>query len=151
MSLKSRSAYLGWIRVGMLLAITLLFLVVWGTAATSKLREGYPPWFDEKFGGTILATVPGLRASFWILTFSELVAALLVLASALRLEFLAKRAPSLLLAALTLSLFVFVQLSLGQWLTSDFQATFQLFTYFCGTLLALRVVLESPTGDPRDE
>ena len=35
------------------------------------------------------------------------------------------------------SLFIFVQLSFGQWLTSDFNATPQLFAYFTGTLLSL--------------
>ena len=140
MSSPKRS--LAWMRTGMLLAISLLLLIVWGCAGVSKVREGYPSWFDEKFGSTFLASFPGLRVTFWWLTVTELAAALLVLASLLRLEFLARRPPLLLLGALTLSLFVFVELSLGQWLTREFEATFQMFTYFCGTLVMWRLVAE---------
>jgi len=38
------------------------------------------------------------------------------------------------------SLFVFVQLGFGQWLTADYNGTQQLFMYFCGTLIALGFV-----------
>ena len=54
-------------RGGALLAINLLFLMVWGFAGIDKLRSGVPPWFDGKFGKTILATFPGLTALFWLL------------------------------------------------------------------------------------
>jgi len=35
------------------------------------------------------------------------------------------------------SLFVFVELGFGQWLTIEFNGAFQQFMYFSGTLLAL--------------
>jgi hypothetical protein len=38
------------------------------------------------------------------------------------------------------SLVVFAQLNLGLWLTSDFNATPQMFAYFAGTLLALTYI-----------
>jgi hypothetical protein len=38
------------------------------------------------------------------------------------------------------SLFVFVMLGFGQWLTGDFNGAFQLFAYFGFTLLALHFV-----------
>jgi hypothetical protein len=41
------------------------------------------------------------------------------------------------------SLFVFVQLGFGQWLTADYGATVQMFTYFAGTLVALHFVMNS--------
>jgi hypothetical protein len=44
------------------------------------------------------------------------------------------------------SLFVFVQLSLGQWLTSEFNATAQLFAYFAGTLVCLHYVEAKASG-----
>jgi len=40
-------------------------------------------------------------------------------------------------AMLVLSLFVFVMLGFGQWLTSEFNGAQQQFVYFCGTLIAL--------------
>ncbi len=138
--MKAQAGWTTWMQSGMRLAITLLLLVVWGTAGIGKVQEGYPAWFNEKFGATFLASFPGLPATYWILTACELLAALLTLGSLVRLEFLARRPPVLLLAALTTSLFIFVELSLGQWLTREYQATFQLFTYFCGTLLMWRVV-----------
>lgn len=122
---------------GTLLAITLLFLIVWGFTGLGKLFTGIPDWFDDKFGQTILAKFPGLTATFWILALSEIAAFLLAAASLVTGEFLGRRAPRLLQLMLMWSLFIFVQLSFGQWLTSDFNATPQLFAYFTGTLLSL--------------
>jgi hypothetical protein len=122
---------------GALLAINLLFLVVWGFTGVGKLISGIPPWFGDKFGATFLATFPGLTATFWMLAISEVVAFVLALLALVTGEFLGRRAPRLLQWMLAWSLFVFVQLSLGQWLTSDFNATPQLFGYFAGTLVCL--------------
>ncbi len=127
-------------RSASLLAIQLLFLVVWGFAGISKIKTGYPAWFPDKFGSTFLATFPGLKPTFWILTASELLAFALTLLSLLTAEFLPQRSPRILLLMLAWGLFIFVQLSLGQWLTSDFGSAAQLFTYFAGTLLALMYV-----------
>jgi hypothetical protein len=127
-------------RLGSLLAINLLFLVVWGFQGLGKAINGMPSWFDSKFGDTILAKFPGLTASYWLLTASELLAFALAAIALLRGEFLGWCRPTWLTLMLTWSLFVFVQLSFGQWLTSDFNATFQLFTYFGVTLLALHFV-----------
>ena len=120
-----------------LLAIQLLFLTVWGFAGIGKLMAGFPAWFPDKFGLTFVAKFPGLHATFWILAACELVGFLLAVASLLNAEFLPKRHPRILLVMLAWSLLIFVQLSFGQWLTSDFNATAQLFAYFAGTLVAL--------------
>ena len=135
---------------GTLLAITLLFLIVWGFTGLGKLSTGIPDWFDDKFGKTILAKFPGLTATFWILALSEVAAFLLAAASLVTGEFLGRRAPRLLQLMLMWSLFIFVQLSFGQWLTSDFNATPQLFAYFTGTLLSLIYVENkaAPTSPP---
>jgi hypothetical protein len=127
-------------RVGALLAINLLFIIIWGFAGLGKLLKGMPPWFDSKFGSTILAKVPGLTVTFWLLTASELLALLLAVIALLRGEFVGRFRPTWLSAMLVWSLFVFVQLSFGQWLTSDFNGTFQQFTYFGLTLVTLHFV-----------
>ncbi|MBX3744705.1 MAG: hypothetical protein KF833_05300 [Verrucomicrobiae bacterium] len=132
------------IRRATLLAINLLFLMVWGFAGIGKLLGGMPAWFPEKFGGTFLASFPGLPALFWLLVAGELLALGLALAALVTGEFLASRTPRFLSAALAWSLFVFVQLGFGQWLTGEFNGAFQQFVYFAGTLVALQTVLRSP-------
>lgn len=128
------------LRPATLLAINLLLLMIWGFAGISKLQEGMPSWFDDKFGKTFLGTFPGLKATFWILTLSELAAFVLAIVALVRIEFLRQRPPTFLAAAAAWSLFVFLQLGFGQWLTGDFNGGFQQFMYFCGTLVALHVV-----------
>lgn len=127
-------------RMGALLAINLLFLMVWGFTGIGKFVNGMPSWFGSKFGDSILARFPGLAASFWLLAGAESLAFLLAAIALLRGEFIGRFRPTFLTAMLVWSLFVFVQLGFGQWLTSDFNATFQLFTYFGVTLIALHFV-----------
>lgn len=129
-----------WSRSGALLAINLLFLMVWGFAGVGKIRSGVPSWFGDKFGSTILASFPGLTASFWLLTAAELFAFALALLALLRGEFIGRRPPAGLTVMLVWSLFVFIQLGLGQWLTAEYNGTFQLFVYFGVTLIALQYV-----------
>lgn len=137
-----------------LLAINLLFLMVWGFTSLDKLVHGIPPWFSDKFGKTFLATFPGLSAGFWILAGAELVGFGLAIAALLAGEFLGRRPLRCLTWMLVWSLFVFVQLGFGQWLTSEYNGTAQLFTYFCGTVITLQFVTssmqsESVAGSPR--
>jgi hypothetical protein len=80
-------------RCGALLAINLLFLMVWGFTGLDKLLNGPPDWFGDKFGRTILARFPGLAASFWLLAVAELLAFLLAALALLRGEFLGRRPP----------------------------------------------------------
>jgi hypothetical protein len=127
-----------WTRRAALLAINLLFLMVWGFTGFSKVAEGKPAWFADKFGATLLAKFPGLTATFWLLTISELAAFVLALVALLRLEFLERRPAACLAAMLAWSLFVFLQLGLGQWITNEFTGAQQLFMYFAGTLVTLQ-------------
>jgi len=129
-----------WLRSGALLATNLLFLMVWGFAGVGKLLGGVPSWFGDKFGSTILATFPGLTTTFWLLTSAELLACALALFALLRGEFIGRRPPICLATMLVWSLFVFVQLGFGQWLTAEYNGTFQLFVYFGVTLIALQFV-----------
>ena len=128
------------LRSGALLAINLLFLMVWGFTGLGKLKSGVPSWFAGKFGGTFLAQFPGLTASFWLLAIVETLAFLLAVAALVRGDFLGRRPPTLLALMLVWSLFVFVQLGFGQWLTSEFNGAAQQFSYFAGTLIALHFV-----------
>ena len=127
-------------RTGALLAINLLFLMVWGFAGFDKIKNGVPSWFGDKFGATFLAKFPGLTATFWMLAVSEMLGFIVALIALCRGEFLCRRPPTILSLMLVWSLFIFIQLSLGQWLTSEYNATFQLFTYFGITLLSLKFV-----------
>lgn len=134
------------LRAAALLAINLLFLMVWGFTGIGKVIDGPPTWFPDKFGATLLASFPGLTATFWLLTFGEVLAFGLAAASLARGEFLGKRPPLLLTAMLVWSLFLFVQLGFGQWLTAEYTGTQQLFMYFCGTLIALGFVAPDVAG-----
>jgi hypothetical protein len=118
-------------------------LTVWGFAAIGKLIEGVPSWFPTKFGNTFLGSFPGVTATFWLLTASELLAFALAVAALLRLEFLERHPAKCLPVMLVWSLFVFLQLGFGLWLTKDFNGGFQQFMYFSGTLLGVHFALSS--------
>ncbi len=120
---------------GSVLAINLLFLIISGFAGVGKIIDGVPSWFEGKFGGTFLSRFPGLKATFWLLALSELFAFVLALLALVRLEFLPKRPAPFLSATLIGSLFVFLQLGFGQWLTREFNGAFQQFMYFSASLL----------------
>jgi len=127
-------------RIGALLAVNMLFLLMWGFAAIGKVRGGMPSWFNSKFGETILARFPGLPLSFWLLTGAELVALLLGAIALVRFEFLGRCRPTFLTAMLGWSLLVFVGLAFGQWLSADSNGASQIFIYFGITLFALHYV-----------
>lgn len=129
-----------WVRPGALLAIQLLFVVVWGFSGVDKLIHGKPDWFADKFGSTWLAVFPGLTLTFWVLAVSEVVALAMAGVALMRLEFLPGRRPVWLSLMLMWSLFVFLQLCLGQWITREFAGAQQIFLYFVGTLVMLHFV-----------
>jgi len=131
-----------WSRLPVLLAINLLFLMVWGFAGLGKFLDGYPGWFEEVFGKTFLGRFPGTCAAYWGIAVLEVLGAILALGALLRREFLGRRSPDWLLATAVLSLFVFIVLGFGKWLTQDFAGAFQLFLYFSASLLAVREVRE---------
>ncbi len=135
-----------WSRLPVLLAINLLFLMVWGFAGFGKFEDGYPGWFEEVFGKTVLGRFPGTRAAYWGIAVLEVLGAMLALGALVRLEFLGRRSPDWLLATGVLSLFVFIVLGFGEWLTKDFAGAFQLFLYFAASLLAVREVREGSPG-----
>ena len=121
-----------------MLAINLLLLMVWGFAGFDKVQHGMPAWFEAKFSPTILGRVPGVTASFWLLTAAELFGFGLALVALVRGDFVRRSTPVWLMAATTWSLWIFLQLAFGQWLLADFNATFQMFVYFGVTLVMLQ-------------
>jgi hypothetical protein len=131
-------------RSGPLLAINLMFLIIWGFAGIGKFQSGMPAYFPDKFGPTFMAKFPGLPATFWMLAIAELIGFALALVALARLEFL--KEPLWLARMLTWSLFVFIMLAFGQWLTNEFNGTFQQFCYFSGTLLALFITKWTSTS-----
>ncbi len=124
-------------RQGGLLAVNLLFLMVWGFASIDKLRHGKPDWFADKFGKTVLGIFPGLSATFWLLTAAGTAGFLLAILALLRGDFCRRDGAPWLAAMVAWSLFVFLQLGFGQWLTDDYLSAHQQFMYFSGTLVAL--------------
>lgn len=131
-------------RAAALLAITLLIGVTWGMAGVPKLLSGgVPPWFEGTFGQTVLASFPGLWASFYSIAVFETLLALGAIGALLRGEFLPGRTPSWLAATLAGSLFVFLQLGFGKRLVADHDDAAKLFVYFAGTLVMLWYVTSS--------
>ena len=130
-----------WARPLLLLAVNLLYLMLWGFAGLSKLRGGEPPWFADKFGPTFLGAIPhGVSLSFWGLAAAECLALGLACVALARGEFLRSRVAPWLTATLLASLGVFLCLGFGLWLTGDFNGGFQQFVYFGLTLVALQQV-----------
>ena len=123
------------VRSGPLLAINILFLMIWGFAGIGKLLSGFPDWFPQKFGSTFFVNFPGLQVTFWMLATAELIGFALAVVALVRLEFL--REPLWLARMLAWSLFVFCMLSFGLWLTKDPIGAFQQFCYFSGTVATL--------------
>jgi hypothetical protein len=93
----------------------------------------------------MLKTFPGLPGTFWLLTIAEVLAFGVAAVALLRGEFLRLRPPTWLVILLTWSLFVFLMLAFGLWLTADYNGTFQQFVYFSLTLLTLQYVAK-PVG-----
>lgn len=131
------------------LTATLLALL-WGFPGVGKLfGGGVPEWFTGQFGKTILAKFPGMTLSFYSIAALECVATLVALASLLRGEFLRDRSPLLLYLAIVLSMLLFVQLSVGKQLVTDFAGIHDLFMYFAGSLVLLLAVRSFDTAPAR--
>lgn len=137
------------LRAFFIILVALQLAVLWGFSGFTKLAAGgVPSWFAEQFGGTILAKLPGLTLSFYSIAILESVACLLALGSLFRGEFIRTGPPTVLYAALLLSLLLFVQLSVGKNLLGDFAGIHDLFVYFAGTAVLLHIV-RSMTPDTR--
>lgn len=124
------------------LAIQCLLLMTFGLAGWAKWAPGgIPAGFQEQFGATFLAALPGgLFLPYYTIAVTETLAFFLALWSVFRREFLPNRSRPILRAALTLSLFIYVILGFGLRLTAQFPGAANLYMYFGVTLLALWMV-----------
>jgi hypothetical protein len=113
------------------IAITFIFAVLFGTSAFDKLKSKVvPDWFIQQFSKSLLGPFPGfVKFAFWQITILE---TLLFLGFLSSLVF-----PSLLLYSLLTSLFLFGALCFGLRITSDFQGSANMFTYFAATLISI--------------
>lgn len=126
---------------GFRLAAALLLGVTWIIPALNKLSAGgVPGGFAERFGGTFLASFPGIPASFYSIALLEAVAGLLAAASIAVGEFRRDQPARLLAAATVLSAFVFVQLGFGLRLIGDNDGAANLFFYTVGAFVILGVL-----------
>ncbi len=116
--------FVGW-------AISLIFAVLFGTAAMDKLKSTTTPeWFIKQFENTLIGKIPdGAKRGYWVIAALELLLAVAFLASFF--------SPAVLDFALVGSLFVFGILCFGLRLASDFQGSANMFIYFAATLVSV--------------
>jgi hypothetical protein len=126
-------------------AIYFLLLNVMGLASIGKLQglisgAGAPEFLTQTFQGTIVATVPGVTAAWWIIALVEGLVAVLALVSIIRLEFVPERRKSWLMLALSVSLVTYALLAFGQNLVENHESVASLYTYFGATVIMILMV-----------
>jgi len=150
-----RSGRMRWedgVAYGLILAgIYLLVGVLFFYAGKEKIFDGHgaPAGIEKQFSGTFLDTIPGVDAAWTILGILELAIFVLVIASLVRLELLPDRRKPFLLSALSLAIFTFSILAIGQNVTGENTGVAELFLYAgaTGVLIGL-VLLLPPYGPP---
>ena len=126
---------------GKVIAVQLFFGLTFFLAAILKWKTGVTPDFQQQFGETFLASLPGgLPAVFYFIALIETIAFLGLLVSFLSGEFLAHRTKPLLKLSLVFCLFIFVILAFGSRLTGKFEIAATNMLYFVGALVSLREV-----------
>lgn len=122
-----------------IVAIQFFFGCTFFLAAILKWKAGLTPDFQQQFGKTFLAALPGgLTAVFYFIALLETVAVLGLLVSLVTGEFLADRAKLILKLSLVFCLFIFVILAFGSRLTGKFDIAATNMLYFVGALVSLR-------------
>jgi hypothetical protein len=138
------------LRAAVLGLVAVMLAMLWGFPGVGKLLAGgVPNWFTEQFGKTILAKAPGLTLSFYSIGAMECLTALVASASLFRGEFLRQRSPLMLYLAILLTLVLFVQLSIGKQLVTDYSGIHDLFMYFAGTVVLLLALRSLDNAIPR--
>ncbi len=102
----------------------------------------------EQFAGSLVDSFPGTSVAWGALGLLQGVIVLLLLASLVRGEFLPKRAKSVLLSALALSLLVFALLVFGESMTAQYESVASLFAYFGLTVVLIAAVRLLPPYRP---
>lgn len=147
---RGRSTGMRWedgVVYGLVLAgIYLLVGVLFFYAGKEKIFDGIgaPPSIEKQFSGTFLDTIPGVDAAWTILGILELAIFVLVVASLARLEFMPDRQKPFMLSALSLAIFTFSVLAIGQNVVGENTGVAELFLYAGATGVLIGLVLCLP-------
>lgn len=134
-SFVARLAY--YVRV---IAIYFIFGQLFFRSGLEKLTQAVPDWFRATFGGTPLASFPGLEISWRVLGVMEILVVIVLIISVVRLEFLENRGKLWLKLSLMVAALTFAMLAFGQRLVGEFSGAANLFFYFGATMVTLLVV-----------
>jgi hypothetical protein len=151
---KERSSAMRWedgVVYGLILAgIYFLVGVLFFYAGKEKIFDGLgaPAGIEKQFSGTFLDTIPGVDAAWTILGILELAIFVLVVASLVRLEFMPDRRKPFMLSALSLAIFTFSILAIGQNVVGENSGVAELFLYAGATGVLVGLVLLLPPYGP---
>lgn len=149
-----RSSAMRWedgVVYGLILAgIYFLVGVLFFYAGKEKIFDGLgaPAGIEKQFSGTFLDTIPGVDAAWTILGILELAVFVLVIVSLIRLEFMPERRKPFMLSALSLAIFTFSILAIGQNVTGENSGVAELFLYAGATGVLIGLVLLLPPYGP---
>ena len=141
-SLFDHAAY--WLAI---VSIYVLQGALWFHSGKSKIFDddgNAPPPIKEQFDGTFFESFPGIDGAWIILGLMQLVIFAVLVASAVRGEFLASRRKPLLLTGLALAMLCFALLLFGDIWTNNFEGTASLYAYFGSTAVIFLFVLLMP-------
>ncbi|HVY77122.1 MAG TPA: hypothetical protein VG898_01295 [Solirubrobacterales bacterium] len=150
----NRSSAMRWedgVVYGLILAgIYFLVGVLFFYAGKEKIFDGLgaPAGIEKQFSGTFLDTIPGVDAAWTILGILELAVFVLVIVSLVRLEFMPDRRKPFMLSALSLAIFTFSILAIGQNVTGENSGVAELFLYAGATGVLIGLVLLLPPYGP---
>lgn len=99
------------------------------------LERGIPDWFEKQFLNTFLVKVPGLAFCYLSIALLEIFVSLLILVSAVKLEFLPGNETFYLQSAVALASVIFGILGFGQRLSQDYAGAANSFFYLGATLI----------------
>ncbi len=136
---------------GLVLAgIYFLVGVLFFYAGKEKIFDGLgaPAGIEKQFSGTFLATIPGTDAAWTILGILEFAIFVLVVVSLIRLEFMPDRRKPFMLSALSLAIFTFSILAIGQNVVGENSGVAELFLYAGATGVLIGLVLLLPPYGP---
>jgi hypothetical protein len=133
-----------------LAGIYLLVGVLFFYAGKEKIFDGLgaPAGIEKQFSGTFLDTIPGVDAAWTILGILEFAIFVITVVSLIRLEFLPSRRKPFLLSALSLAIFTFSILAIGQNVTGENGGVAELFLYAGATGVLIGLVLLMPPYRP---
>ncbi len=144
---EGRARWEDWAVYGLILAgIYFLVGVLFFYAGKEKIFDGLgaPPPIEKQFAGTFLDTIPGVDAAWTILGILEFGIFVLTVVSLIRLEFMPNRSKPWLLSALSLAIFTFSILGVGQNVVGENSGVAELFLYAGATGVLLWLVLQLP-------